>query len=124
MGNDIEGVGMMDISHSINEGWINVYAGYGIANLHGSREEAEQNYINYGGGPRPLYRIHVKMKPVKPKFDPNFIEFANKYIADDEASYIEGNKNLSLSSLIDDNSFKNRDLLRRAEDRFGVLDYH
>lgn len=69
-----------------------------------------------------VYRIHVKMKPVyvqkygrdtRPKYDGSF--------AKDSVVLA---KDFNLSTLIDDNSFKNRDLLRRAEDILGILDYH
>ncbi len=96
----------------MQEYWVNVYEGNlnsvnwntqylaMIASLHMKSADASST----------LYRIHVKMKP---KYDDSF--------AKDNAVLAKG---FTLSTLIDDNSFKNRDLLRQAEDLFGVLDYH
>ncbi len=99
----------------MQEYWVNVYKeGLGIRR-HGSA--IKSIVYMYFDGPDfmnevPLYRIHVKMKP---RYDDSFAR---------DSAVLAKYEPISLSTLIDDNSFKNRDLLRRAEDLFGVLDYH
>ena len=52
----------------MKEYWVNVYAnGPPYYSLHNrSIKEAIKNNEYYGGGLKPQYRIHVKMKEVKP----------------------------------------------------------
>ena len=60
----------------MQEYWVNVYPN----NVLGSPLETRQLCIDYNPSKEYIYRIHVKMKPVVPKYEYlNFIEGKSGY---------------------------------------------